>query len=66
MGPYQRTPKKVAIELLDTQVFVVSVQWVRPLEISWNDIQNLLRELIILLSCSLGLAQPAASLQACP
>ena len=34
MGPYQRTPKKVAIELLDTQVFSGSVQWVL-LEISW-------------------------------
>ena len=33
MGPYQRTPKYVAIELLDTQVFSGSVQWVL-LEIS--------------------------------
>ena len=30
MGPYQQTPKEVAIELLDTQVFSGSVQWVRP------------------------------------
>ena len=35
MGPYQRTPEQVAIELLDTQVFPGSVQWVL-LEISWN------------------------------
>ena len=34
MGPYQRTPKEVAIELLDTQIFSGSVQWV-PLVISW-------------------------------
>ena len=27
--------QEVAIELLDTQVFSGSVQWVRPLEISW-------------------------------
>ena len=31
MGPYQQTPKEVAIELLDTQVF-----WVRSLGPSWR------------------------------
>ena len=37
MGPYQRTPFSKLLELLDTQVFVVSIQWVRPLEISWTE-----------------------------
>ena len=37
MGPYQRTPKSVAIKLLDTQVFFgVRGPWVRLLEISWS------------------------------
>ena len=37
MGPYHRTFKEVAIELLDTQVFSGSVQWVL-LEISWSQL----------------------------
>ena len=35
MGPYQRTPKQVAIELLDPQVLSGSVRLWVLLEISW-------------------------------
>ena len=47
MGPYQQTPK--FLELLDTQVFSGSVQWVL-LEISWNF--DVSRKIIVLVSPS--------------